>query len=101
MYGMVGKFTAQAGKRNEFVEILTRAASIVGQMPGCRLYVINENLADETGIAVIEIWDDKESHDAALKDEWVRSLIAEAIPLIGGPPESAELKVVGGYGIDF
>jgi quinol monooxygenase YgiN len=99
MYGMCGKLVAQAGKRGDFVEILARAASLVGQLPGCRLYLINEDLADSTSIWVYEVWDDKESHDASLKDDRVRSLIMEAMPLMGGSPESVELRVVGGHGV--
>lgn len=91
MYGMCGKLVAQAGKRDQFVEILTRAASLVGQLPGCHLYVVNEDLADETGIWVMEIWADKAAHDASLQDDRVKSLIAEAMPLMGGPPEGAEV----------
>ncbi len=99
MYGMCGKLVAQAGKRGDFVEILTRAANLVAQLPGCRLYLINEDLADSTSIWVYEVWDDKESHDASLNDDRVRSLIKEAMPLMGGSPESVELRVVGGYGV--
>ena len=99
MYAMVGKLFAQAGKRELFVEILLRAAEIVGQLPGCRLYAVNEDLADETCIWVMEIWDDKGAHDQSLKDERVRSLIAQARPLMAGVPQGSELKVVGGHGL--
>ncbi len=99
MYGMVGKFITKAGKRGACAEILTRAAGIVGQFPGCSLYIVNEDLADENAIWVFEAWDDKESHDESLKDDRVRSLIAEAIPLMGGPPEGTRLNVIGGYGL--
>ncbi len=100
MYGMHGKLVAQAGKRDAFIEILMRAARLVGQFPECKLYVISADLTEPTWIWVTEIWDDKESHDASLKDDRVRSLIAEAMPLMGGPPEAVELNVVGGHGID-
>jgi quinol monooxygenase YgiN len=99
MYGMSGKFVAQAGKRDQFVKILTQAAGIVGQMPGCHLYVVSKDLADEVTIWVIEIWDDKEAHDASLQDRQVRSLIQEAMPLMAGPPAGSELNVVGGHGL--
>ena len=99
MYGMYGKLVAQPGKRAAFVEIMTRAAEIVGQLPGCRLYIVNEDLTDETCLWIFEAWDDQASHDASLKDERVRSLIAEARPLMGGPPDGVELKVVGGHGL--
>lgn len=100
MYAMTGKLAAQAGKRTTLIEILLRASGIVAQLPGCRAYIVNEDVADETCVWVFEIWDDKESHDASLKDERVRFLIAEAMPLIGGAPSGAELRVIGGHGIN-
>jgi quinol monooxygenase YgiN len=100
MYALTGKLTAQNGKRGEFVEILLNAARVVAQLPGCHAYIVNEDVADETCVWVFEIWDDKEAHDSSLKDERVRSLIAEAMPMIGGPPSGAELRVAGGHGIN-
>ena len=100
MYGLYGKLIAQAGKRAEFVEIMMRAAALVGKFPGCHLYIINEDLADETAIWIYELWDNEGVHDASLKDEQVRALISEALPLMGGKPEGAKLRVVGGHGVN-
>jgi quinol monooxygenase YgiN len=99
MYAMTGKLTALIGKRDALVEILLRASNIVSQFAECRAYVVNEDIADETCVWVFEIWDDKESHDMSLKNEQVRSLIADAMPLMNGAPIGAELKVMGGHGI--
>lgn len=100
MYALTGKLAAQRGKRDLLVEILLRASSIVAQYPGCRAYIVNEDVADETCVWVFEVWDDKEAHDMSLKDEQVKSLIAEAMPLISGAPSGTELRVAGGYGIN-
>jgi quinol monooxygenase YgiN len=100
MYAMTGKFLAPAEKRDALLEILLRASNVVAQLPGCRAYIVNEDVSDKTCVWVFEIWDDKAAHDMSLKDERVRSLIAEAIPLMGGAPSGAELRVVGGYGIN-
>lgn len=100
MYAMTGKLTAQAGKRDAVVEILLRASGVVAQLGGCRAYIVNEDVADETCVWVFEIWDNKDAHDASLKDERVRSFIAEALPLMGGAPSGAELRVAGGHGIN-
>jgi quinol monooxygenase YgiN len=100
MYGMTGKLTAQPGKRDAFVGILLKGAEVVGTLPGCRLYAVAEDQSDETTIWVIEIWEDKESHDKSLKDDRVRGLIGEAVPLMAGKPEGVELRVVGGFGIN-
>ena len=99
MYGMHGKLVTQTRKRGQCVKILTRAASVVGQLPGCYLYVVSEDLAEETWIWVTEVWEDKEAHDASLADSRVRALIAEAMPLLDGPPQGTELRVVGGHGL--
>ena len=99
MYAMTGKMIAQPGKRPELVNILTRAARLVGEMTGCRMYIVSEDVADENAAWVFEMWDDKTSHDESLKDERVRALIGEARPILGGAPEGAELRVAGGFGI--
>jgi quinol monooxygenase YgiN len=99
MYAMTGKFTVQAGKRNELVNILKRAADLVGQMPACRLYIVSEDVTNENQVWIFEMWDDKGSHDLSLKDDKVRALISEAMPLMAEVPDGAELRVSGGHGI--
>ena len=100
MYGRHGKLVAQAGKRDELVAILTRASDLVSQLPGCHLYVVAEDLADESTIWVFEVWEDREAHAASLQDDSVKSLIGAAMPLIGRPPEGATLNVVAGHGLN-
>ena len=100
MYAMTGKLNAQIGRRNELVQILLSASRVVAQLPGCHMYIVNEDVADETCVWVFEMWDDKEAHDSSLKDARVRSLISEAMPLMSGAPSGAELRVVGGHGIN-
>lgn len=99
LYAMTGKLIVQAGKRAEMIDILLRAADLVGGLSGCQSYIVCEDISDENAVWVFEMWDDKDSHDASLKDERVRALIAEARPLMDGAPGGAELRVAGGYGI--
>lgn len=99
MYAMTGKLTAQPGKGAQLAEILLRASKMVGNMPGCRAYIVLEDVKDKDDVWVFEMWDDKESHDASLRVEQVRALINEAMPLLAGAPDGAELNVLGGYGI--
>jgi quinol monooxygenase YgiN len=99
MYAMTGKLTTHPGQRGALVEILKRAADLVATMPGCRMYIVSEDAANEATVHVFEMWDNKDAHDASLKDENVRGLIAQARPLLGGAPEGSELNVAGGYGI--
>ena len=99
MYAMVGQLIAQAGRRSEFAELLIRAASVVAQLPGCRMYLVHEDLSDENTLWVYEAWEDQESHAASLKDEQVRMLIAEAMPLMDGSPQGSALTLLGGHGL--
>lgn len=99
MYAMTGKITAQVGKRAQLIEILLEASRIVSQLSECQQYVVAEDLADESDVWVFEIWNDKDSHDASLRNEKVKFLIAQAMPLISGAPSGAELKIAGGHGI--
>lgn len=99
MYAMTGKLSTQAGKRAQLSELLLRAAARVGQLPGCRMYAVCEDLSDENAVWVMELWDDQQAHDASLGDAQVRALIAEARPLLGGAPEGAALRVLGGFGV--
>ncbi len=99
MYAMTGNFAAQAGRRNELVDILKRAANLVGQLPACRLYIVSKDIANENRVWIFEMWDDKEAHDLSLKDDRVRALISEAMPLMDGAPDGVELQVAGEHGI--
>lgn len=99
MYAMTGKLVAQKGRRADLVEILKLAADLVGEIPQCQLYIVNEDLSNETHVWIYELWDDKESHDASLGDNQVRALITNARPLLACAPDGAELRVVGGYGV--
>ncbi len=98
MYAMTGKLVAQNGKRAELVEILKQAAVLVGEIPQCRMYIVNEDLSNETHVHVYELWDDKQAHDTSLGDEQIRSLIMRAKPLLAAAPDGAELRAVGGHG---
>ena len=99
MYAMTGKLTAQPGKQEQLAAILLRAADLVATLPGCRQYAVCSDPADDHAVWVLEIWDDKASHDASLQEPGVRSLITAAMPLLGGPPSGSELRVIGGHGV--
>ena len=99
MYAMTGKLVAQEGRRSELVNILKQAAGLVGEIPQCRLYVVNEDISNETHVWIYELWDDRESHDASLGNEQVRALIVNARPLLACAPDGAELRVAGGHGV--
>jgi len=99
MYGLQGKIVAKPGQRDALLALLLEASRGV-PMPGCRLYVVSEVAAEPDAIAITEVWDDREAHQASLQLERVRALIAEARPLIGSMGAPVELRPLGGVGID-
>ena len=100
-YGLHGKLTATAKNRQQLVSILLEASKLVSTASGCRLYLVSEDQKNNDSIWVTEVWDTKEDHDNALKQENVRALITKAMPLIAGQPEGGQVfTVLGGAGID-
>lgn len=96
MYGLIGSFNAQPGKRDELVALMTAS---VGEMPGCRSYVVGVDGKDPDKLWVTEVWDSAEAHKASLQIPAVAETIRRAMPLIAGFGEHIEFEPVGGHGI--
>jgi quinol monooxygenase YgiN len=101
MYGMTGKLIARNGKRGELVAILKQAADLIAVLPECHMYIVNEDTSNETHVWVFGVWNNRQAHDLSLTDERVRSVIASTRPLLAAAPDGAELKVMGGHGINI
>jgi quinol monooxygenase YgiN len=99
MYGLQGKMMAKPGQRDALLALLLEA-SRGPAMPGCRIYIVSEVPAEPDAIAILEVWDDQAAHDASLRLERVRAVIAKGRPLIAAIGESVELRPIGGQGLD-
>jgi quinol monooxygenase YgiN len=99
-YGLMGKFTAQPGRRDDLLALLEEGAGAMQDTaPGCLLYLISTAPADVDAIWVTEVWTDKEAHDASLSIPGVREVIGRAMPLIAGMSDRIEFMPVGGIGL--
>jgi quinol monooxygenase YgiN len=96
MYGLIGKMTAQPGKRDALATILLNG---VAGMPGCLSYVIANDPAHADLIWITEVWESKEAHAASLQLPSVRDAITKGRPLIAGMERVAETSPVGGSGL--
>jgi len=100
-YGLHGKLKSRTGSSEKLTRILLEASKLVSSAKGCRLYIVSKDRMDNDSIWVTEVWDTKEDHDNSLNAEGVKSLIAQAMPLIDGRPDRGqELEILGGIGID-
>jgi len=96
MYGLIGSFSAQPGKREELIGLMLGS---VGSMPGCISYVVARDVVDPDKLWITEVWDSAESHKASLGIPAVTETIKRAMPLIAGFGERIETDPAGGYGL--
>jgi len=98
-YGLYTKLQAQAGKGKELGGILLKAAKLMENAKGCRLYIVNQGADNSDDIYIMEVWDSKEDHDNSLNLPGVRGLITQAMPMLDGKPDGITLEVLGGKGL--
>jgi len=96
MFGLIGKFTAKAGTRDELGQILLEG---IGGMPGCLSYIVAADPADENTLWITEVWDTQESHAASLSLPSVQDAIKRGRPLIDGMDMIATTSPIGGHGL--
>jgi quinol monooxygenase YgiN len=95
-YGLIGKMTAQPGKRAELAAILLEG---VAGMPGCLSYVIANDPQNADLLWITEAWESREAHAASLSMRSVQEAIAKGRPLIADMTSIAETVPVGGHGL--
>jgi quinol monooxygenase YgiN len=96
MWGLIAKLTILPGRRDEIVGILTDSTS---NAPGCLIYVVAKDSADENVIWVTEVWDSKASHDDSLSLPAVKNAITQGKPLISNFERIAVTTPMGGVGL--
>ena len=96
MHGLIGSFSAHPGKRDELIGLMTAS---VGDMPGCRSYVVAKDPEDADKIWITEVWDSAEQHKASLTIPLVAETIKKAMPLIASFGQHTVTQPVGGYGL--
>lgn len=75
MYGLIVKFIANPGKRGDLIRILSTGFQ---DMAGCHSYILAEDVEDDDGVWVTEIWESSEAHAAAIAKTEIVAVIAAA-----------------------
>jgi quinol monooxygenase YgiN len=96
MYGLIGRITANSGKRAELAAALLEATP---GMPGCLSYIVANDAADPDALWVTEVWTDREHHQASLYLPAVQAAIAKGRPLIAAFSDRHETTPLGGVGL--
>jgi quinol monooxygenase YgiN len=96
LYGLIGKFKAAPGKRDELAQILLNGTKA---MPGCFSYIVANDPKDPDALWITEVWDSAASHKASLGLPAVKEAMVKGRPLIAGIGERFETIPLGGYGL--
>ena len=95
--GLLGRYTAAPGRRDDLVEALLRAAALMAEHPECLLFLVAAtDQPDE--VVVNEVWTSQQAHDASVQDPQVPPLLAELHALIAGATAPLRTTVLGGKG---
>lgn len=96
MHGLINRFVAQPGRRDELV------ASMIGEqtaMDGCRSYVVARDPKDSDAVWITEVWDSEAHWKASLNIPAVKASIEKAMPLIASFGDMVVTEPVGGIGL--
>jgi quinol monooxygenase YgiN len=96
MYGLIGKMTTIAGRRDELIATLLEGTR---DMPGCLSYIVATDPAEDDAVWVTEVWVDEGSHASSLSLPAVQAAIARGRPLITGFSNRVVTGPVGGHGL--
>ena len=96
LYGLIGKFKAAPGKRDELAQILLNGTKA---MPGCLSYIVANDPKDPDALWITEVWDSAISHKASLGLPAVKEALVKGRPLIAGIGERFETVPLGGFGL--
>jgi quinol monooxygenase YgiN len=99
-FAMFAKVVAKAGQREALAEQLLEASHLLKSFAGCLLYVVNISPSELDTVWVYEAWRSEADHDASLKLDSIRGLIARTKPLVANF-ESQRLVPVGGKGFSL
>lgn len=96
MYGLIGKMMCVPGQRDELAGILLEGTR---DMPGCLSYVVAADVADADALWVVEVWRDRESHEAARQLPAVQEAMRSGRPMIREFAQRVETRPLGGQGL--
>lgn len=100
LYGLQGQLQAKEGQGKALADILIQASQLLASAKGCHLYLVAQDRENSDLVRVTEVWDTKEDHGNSLKDDKVRALIGQALPILAEMPKGGvEMTVLGGLGL--
>lgn len=78
MHGLIARFTAHPGKRDEVAALMVSG----GTPPGCRSFVVANDPGDPDALWITEVWDSEEAWKASFDLPAVKASIDRVVPLV-------------------
>ena len=96
---VVGKITAQPGKRDEVMAALGPMLEAVEKEAGTLLYVFNTDRKDDDVLWIYELYEDREALQAHAGSEAMKANTIALGGLLAGPPELHIGQPLAGKGL--
>ena len=93
MHGLIARFTAHPGRRDEVAALMVSG----GTPPGCRSFVVANDTRDPDALWITEVWDSEEAWKASFDLPAVKASIDKVVPLVavfGEPTVTAPVAVL-------
>lgn len=97
MYGLINKFRAVSGKRDQLAALMKPKPGEV--LAGCLSFIVASDPTDPDVLWITEVWVDAAAHKASLELPTVGESIDVGMPLIAEFELHAETEVLGGIGL--
>jgi len=78
MHGLIVRFTAHPGRRDEVAALMVSG----GTPPGCRSFVVANDPTNPDALWITEVWDSEAAWQASFDLPSVKASIDKAVPLI-------------------
>lgn len=83
MYGLIARFTAHLGERDEVARLMTEG----GAPPGCRSFVVANDPSNPDALRITEVRDSEAARKASLELPAITASIDKALPPIASSGE--------------
>ena len=93
------RLLAVPGKRGELVAKFLESAEAQRGNPACELMLVSAASDSADVVYLTEVWSSEAEWEQARRSPAVQAWAASMPSLVGGPPESTALEVMGGKGV--
>ena len=91
----INRFEAKSGRVAELRQLLTSVIDTIRSAPGCRSCRLLEAIDEARELAIVEVWDDIEAHQAAARAV-PPAQMERAVALLAGPPKGTYYRSAEG-----